>query len=141
MPDGMIAAVAELSTAMPVDEVKALAKEKNPRDAKLRVAHEVVKTYHSAKEADAAQENWIRTFSKKEGPTDAIKLSVGKSISLIDLVVAAGTPSKSEARRLIAGKAVSINDTIHSDPNGIPALKGGEMLKIGKHRFFKIKVK
>ncbi|MEK7512568.1 MAG: tyrosine--tRNA ligase, partial [Patescibacteria group bacterium] len=141
LADSAIFPVAEFSTTMPIDEVRALDKEKNPRDAKLRVAHEVVKTYHSAKEADAAREEWVRVFSKKGAPEEALALAVPRSLSLIELVLASGIKSKSEARRLIAGNAVSINGAAHSDPNEVLPVKGGETLKIGKHRFFTLEVK
>jgi tyrosyl-tRNA synthetase len=141
MPDGMILPVAELSTDMTPDAMKALAKEKNPRDAKLMLAHEVVKTYHDAEAANAEQENWVRTFSKKEEPTDAPALLVKATIPLLDLLVAAGVESKSEARRLILAKSIKLDDMTHTDPTEKLLLKGGEMLKIGKHRFFRIEVK
>lgn len=141
MPDGMLLQVAELSTDMAPDTMKALAKERNPRDAKLALAHEVVKTYHSAEAADTEQENWVRTFSKKEEPTDAPVLSVRAATPLLDLLIAAGVESKSEARRLILAKSIKLDDATHTDPTEKLSLKGGEILKVGKHRFFRIKTK
>jgi tyrosyl-tRNA synthetase len=135
IPDGLIAKYFETLTDSEAPKTQ------NPRDAKLALAYEVVKTYHGAKEADAAQENWVRTFSKKEEPTDAPTLEVGKSMLLLDLVLAAGASSKSEARRLIGSKAVQIDDVTHNDPTETVALRDGETLRVGKHRFFKLKVK
>jgi len=138
IPDEMIPYVAELSTEMPMDEIKQLGKEKNPRDAKLALAYEIVRTYHSEKEAEKARENWIKTFSEKEAPEDAKKLKVKREISVLDLLLAAGVESKSEARRLVNQKAVKIDDAVKDNPDEILKLKGGEILKVGKHRFFKI---
>ncbi|MBT9175694.1 MAG: Tyrosine--tRNA ligase [candidate division WS2 bacterium] len=52
----------------------------------------------------------------------------------------AGMPSKSEARRLILQKAVEIDSEVKNDPNEILSLRGGEILKIGKKKFFRIKI-
>jgi tyrosyl-tRNA synthetase len=139
LPDSAIIPVAEFSTNVPLGDVRMLAKENNPRDAKLRVAFEVVKTYHTEKEAEKAKENWVKTFSKKEFPSSAEELKVKKNISLLDLLIVSGVESKSEARRLIGQKAVRINDAVKSDPDEVLSLNGGEVLKVGKHRFFKIK--
>lgn len=138
MPDEMIPHVAELSTEMPMEEIKKLGKVENPRDAKLKLAFEVVKTYHNAGSAEKTKENWIKTFSEKELPIDAKELKVKKEISVLELLIASGVESKSEARRLLEQKAVKINDLVKNDPDEILGMKGGEILKIGKHRFFKI---
>lgn len=138
LQDSAIIPVAEFSTDMPLGEVQALTKEENPKDAKLRVAYEVVKTYHSAKDADKAKENWIKTFSNREVPEDAKELKVKKEIPIMELLLASGVGSKSEARRLIQQKAVKINDIVKENPDETLKLKGGEILKVGKHRFFKL---
>ncbi|MDO8470317.1 MAG: tyrosine--tRNA ligase [bacterium] len=139
LPDRMIPAVAELSTTMPMDEVKTLSKEQNPRDAKLTLAHEVVSLYHSPAKADAAKEKWIKTFSEKSAPTDAPELQLArKEISALDLVLATGIKSKSEARRLITQSAVELDGKVLTDSAEILQIKSGAMLRIGKHRFWKL---
>jgi tyrosyl-tRNA synthetase len=138
LPDSAIVPIAEFSTRMPLAEARALAEENNPKDAKLRAAFEAVATYHGEKEAMKAKENWIKTFSKKETPEYASELRIKKGISVIELLLASGVESKSEARRLIQQKAVKINDAVKENPDEILKLKGGEVLKVGKHRFFKI---
>lgn len=141
-PDELIVPIAELATLIPqknVEEIKiALKKGVNPRDIKLYVAEELVKLYHSVKEAKEAREEFIRVFSKKERPEDAPKLKISKPLSLIDLLLSAGVESKSEARRLIMQGAVKINDEQKKDEKEIMKLKKGDIIRIGKHRFFEI---
>jgi len=51
-PDEMINNAFELCTKVPAEEIKSfLVETKNPRDAKLRLAYETVKTFLSEKEA------------------------------------------------------------------------------------------
>lgn len=139
LPDTAIVPIAEFSTEMPMDEVHALSLERNPRDAKLKTAFAVVKTYHGETAAEKARATWIRTFSEKERPENAPKLKMkNKTLAGIDLLLAAGIESKSEARRLLEQGAVKINDGTVSDGTAPVTVKSGDMLRIGKHRFFEI---
>ena len=57
--DGLIAPAFELCTNVPTEEVKAIDPGKNPRDAKLRLAHEITKINHGEVKAQAAEKNFI----------------------------------------------------------------------------------
>ncbi len=112
----------------------------NPRDAKLMLAEEIVKIYHGDKKATAAKENFISTFSKKEGPIEAISLKASEKINAVDLIISSGVvKSKSDARRLIIQGAFRVNDKVIQSPTNPLNLKGGELIKIGKKSFFRIK--
>ena len=111
----------------------------NPYRSKMLLAETIVGMYHSPAIAKKAKENWIKTFSKKETPEDAKELKVKKEINLLNLLLASGVESKSEARRLIQQKAIKIDDVTKENTEETLKLKGGEILKVGKHRFFKIK--
>jgi len=122
-----------------------------PRDQKLLLAETIVKMYHGKNAAGKAKENFVKVFSRKELPKNLPQLKLktsakggsasgGKNYKLIELLIRAGVPSKSEARRLILQKAVEINGAVKTDPNEKLNLHGGEVLKIGKKKFFKIKV-
>lgn len=112
----------------------------NPRDAKMILSEEIVKTYHGDKKAKAAKENFISAFSKKDGPIEVASLKASKEINAVDLIILSGVASsKSEARRLVDQGAFRINDKVIEDPTGSLNLKGGELVKIGKKSFFRIK--
>lgn len=47
-----------------VEDFKIFEKQ-NPRDAKMKLAYEIVKTYYGEKEAQKAEENFVNTFQKR----------------------------------------------------------------------------
>lgn len=133
VPDVLITKYYELLTK--VDPPK----DSDPYHTKLLLAETIVAMYHSSLSAKKAKESFIKVFSKKEIPEDIAELKIkNKETGVIELLVAAGISSKSEARRLVLQKAVTINNSLKIDPQEILSLRGGEVLKIGKHRFFRI---
>ncbi|MFH1192701.1 MAG: tyrosine--tRNA ligase [Candidatus Jorgensenbacteria bacterium] len=117
-----------------------------PRNQKLLLAETVVKAYHSAAAAEKARAEWERVFSKKEAPQEMDELLVSKNepFDATILVVRALNTSKSDAWRLIKNPGtVRLNDKNLSDPRAPvgAGLKNGDVLRIGKRHFFKIKIK
>ncbi|MDO8663988.1 MAG: hypothetical protein Q7K44_00330, partial [Candidatus Liptonbacteria bacterium] len=86
----------------------------------------------------------------------ALKVNVYENISVIDiptlnlregsysitnLVIKSGvTESKSEAQRLAKQGAVRIGNDVFTDPRRLIEFRGGEIVKIGKKNFFRIKI-
>lgn len=109
-----------------------------PYEAKLKLAETIVETYHPT-EGSGAHTSFTKVFSKKEMPDDAPTLSLqGKSIHVVDLLLMCEVPSKSEARRLIEEGAIKIDRVTKNNPGEVVLFKGGEEVKIGKRRFFRI---
>ncbi len=138
IPDTVMKEYFELATNLNYEEVE----EKNPRDRKMRLAFEIVKYYHSKEAAKKAQENFVRTFQKKELP-EKIRyiLTRGSKIRLTEFLVKAGiAPSLSDARRKIEQGGVSINNKKIVDYkfelNKKDHNKG--VIKVGKLNFRKI---
>ncbi|MBN1585278.1 tyrosine--tRNA ligase [Candidatus Uhrbacteria bacterium] len=113
-------------TDVPEQEVREIREacdrgEMNPREAKARLAREIVLTYHGEAIAARAEEHFNRTVRNRELPEEIGEFVVpaGKH-GLIDLLFGSGlAPSKTEARRLIQqggiridGKAVGDIDTV-----------------------------
>jgi tyrosyl-tRNA synthetase len=115
-----------------------LASYASPYEAKMALGEIIVKEFYSAKEAKEAREEFVRVFSKKERPEDAPKLKITKSLPLLELLIVSGVESKSEARRLISQGAVKINDEQKKDEREIIKAKKGDILRVGKHKFFEI---
>ena len=114
----------------------------NPRDAKLRLAVEVVAMYHSAAAAELARENFLATFSERGLPAEMPELNLaGRQITVLDALAESGlAASRGEGRRLIEQGAVEIvaenGESIKvSDPRGFA--KPG-VLRVGKHRFLRL---
>ena len=135
-------------TDVPSVEIDAIeeefkAEQVNPRDMKVRLARELVAQFHDAEAAAAAEESFDRVFSRREVPEEAPILTIAASgpIDLPALLVEAGVfSSKGEVRRLIAQGAVDLNDVPVRAPAIIEnQIADGDMLKVGKRRFFRIK--
>lgn len=109
----------------------------NPRDYKLILAGELVKMYHSAKEAEVAHEFFINTFSKKEIPSEEIAEFLPQDYTLgAVLLESALASSKSEIRRLLEQGGIKVDGQTVSDIN--LELKAGSILQRGKIKFVKI---
>jgi len=146
MPDALMKKYFELATDVPLSEVANEIKT-NPMETKKRLAREIVTLYHSAKQAQAAQDNFIKVFSQGEKPEDikVYKVSAkggsasgGKSHKVLEILVEAGLASSNgEARRLIEQKGVKINDVVIEDVNQVLS-KGEHLIQKGKRFFVKV---
>ena len=71
-------------------------------------------------------------------PTTELELPEGK-IGILDLMVSAKlVNSKREARTLIAGKGVAVNDVIVEDPNTEITIDGEVIIRKGKKVYHKV---
>lgn len=146
IPDSLIIKYFRLCTDINSETIdrfeKKLKKRKiNPRDLKLKLSFEIVKTYHGSKKAVEALEYFKTVFQKKELPSKIQEyiLIRKKEILLPQLMVMINmVKSKNEAKRLIEQGGVKINqkkvDNIYEkiDP------KKKIILQIGPRRFTKI---
>ncbi len=140
VPDTLVKKYFMLCTDISEDDVNKLTKELGPKELKERLGYEIVMLYHGEKEAKGAQENFNKLFSKKEIPDDIPELKIKGTMSALDIVIASGTAtSKSEARRLVEQGGLDVDQKVQKDPKTQIVLRGGEIIKIGKRRFFKVK--
>lgn len=113
----------------------------HPKKAKENLAEIIVTQYHGRKAARDARRNFEKIFTKKKTPADLpeIKLNVDK-MDIISLVKKTNLiSSSSEAKRLLAQGAVSIDGKKIKDPaSRITINKKGKIIKIGKRRFAKV---
>ena len=112
LSDGFIDPLFRGCTRVPMDDIRKIDLRGGVavRDAKLWLAHEIVRMFWGDTPADAAQEAYVTQFSKKEVPDTAQSVSVSESTLLLDLVVEQTGVSRSEAKRKFAQGAVSIDD-------------------------------
>jgi len=137
-----------LLTFMELDEIKELTKYNDERmnSAKERLAFEVTKLVHGEEKALEAQKQARAAFGGGSAE-DMITVEITKETQLVcDLLVLVGqAKSKGEAKRLIEGGGVSIDQTKITDAFGkIPedAMNKGEfVLHKGKKVHLKIMVK
>lgn len=146
IPDEIIANWFELCTDVPMDEVAAMLGEgKNPRDAKVRLAKEIVTLYHSSEAADAAERYFIETFSQKKVVTEAEEASIPTEVmidgqvNLPALIVSLGmAASNGDAKKLIGSGAVSTDGQKINELRLPPDALIGRVLKVGKLQYRKL---
>jgi len=114
----------------------------NPKDSKMRLAREIVKLYHSEKDAFSAEKNFIDTFKKGGLPTDAQEVEISKGELLADVLFQEKVvDSKTEFSRLVKDGAISVVETEEKIIDREHKIEQSVNLRIGKRRFLKIKVK
>lgn len=144
VPDELITDYFVHCTRVPMVDIATMAEEMvtggNPRDAKVRLAKEIVKLYHGDAEADKAERYFVETFSKGHVPTDVREVAVTEGAKLIDMMVEAGlAESKADARRKAEQGGVSIGgDKLFADTVFEKNIHDGKIVKVGKKDFVKI---
>lgn len=139
LPDEAIRPLAELSTEMPIEEVQSLGRMR-PKDAKAKVGEAVVEAVWGPRAAREAASKFDKLFSRKETTGKLPFLKIKEKMAVVDLVISAGAAkSRSEARRLIIQGGVRVDGKAKLNPGDILNLKGGEVLKVGKKKFFRIR--
>lgn len=148
--DELILQYARLLTNIPWPELALLEAllPDDPLAVKERVAFELVQTLHGKEHASAAREEFVRVRRAKAVPQEIIEVRIpgsGGEAALLDVLVKA-TPeivkSKSELRRLIRQGSVTLNGERVGDEQmrcDVGALNG-QVLQIGKARFFRLAV-
>jgi tyrosyl-tRNA synthetase len=114
---------------------------KNPKDAKVALAKEIVTRFHSAQDAEKAVEDF--QLRAKGGIPDNIPelqlsgapLGIAQLLKLSQLA-----PSTSEANRNIDQGGVKIDGTVISD-KALQVDEGTFVLQVGKRKFVKITLK
>jgi len=143
--DDLIVKYLELCTDVPTGEIaeitEGLKNGENPRDAKARLAREVVALYHSDKDAHHAEDQFGSVFQDGNMPDDIEEGKVGGgTYRADDLVVDSGLiGSKSEAKRLIEQGAVKINGEAILEWGNEITVSSGDVIQVGKRKFVKIK--
>jgi tyrosyl-tRNA synthetase len=111
----------------------------HPRDAKMRLAREIVSIFHGDEAALRAEEHFKTVFQQHELPPDMPEYPVSGPISLPDLIFAAGAaPSKREARRLIEQGGVKLDGQEIKSIEAIVTPGQAQVLQVGRRRFVKL---
>src|SRR5450830_1496418 len=111
---------------------------RNPRDAKVALAQEIVARFHSQQAAEDALADFVNR-SKGGIPDDIPELSVtGAPLGLAQLLKQTGLcASTSEAMRMIDQGGVRIDGTVISD-KALKAEAGTFVLQVGKRKFARV---
>ncbi|MDD4995857.1 MAG: tyrosine--tRNA ligase [Patescibacteria group bacterium] len=140
LTDDLIITYFEHCTRVDMDKVKKYSEElkagKNPKDVKMDLAYEITKIYWGEKKSEEAKDYFITVFQKKGIPQEISKMKLANKNILEILVLSKLAKSKSDARRLIGQKGVTVDGkTIESTEETV---KKGSIIQKGKRYFVKI---
>ncbi|MGF1872786.1 tyrosine--tRNA ligase [Photobacterium indicum] len=129
----------------PLEEIEQfkqdMANGKNPRDVKILLAKEIIARFHSAADADAAEQEFINRFQKGAMPEEMPELEFEAGIAISNLLKDAGlVNSTSDAMRMIRQGAAKIDGNKIEDTKLIPAA-GTAVYQVGKRKFARITLK
>jgi tyrosyl-tRNA synthetase len=135
-PDSLLPLAFEICTRLSLPEMVKLT-ENDPKEAKMKLAYEIVRFYHSEEAAKEAEEYFVNTFSKKEVPTDLTEIKPS-AYDIVTILIEAGfVKSNSEARREIEKGGVKVDGENISDPKQVVVPEA--VVQKGKRFFVKVK--
>ena len=138
----------ELLSFRPLDEIAKLKREcadgRNPRDAKVMLAQEIVARFHSPRAAGDA----LRTFEARfrdhampENMPEVVLHTNGAGLPIAQLVKQAGlVDSTSEALRLIAQRGLKLDGEIVADKKRVVAAGATVVIQAGKRKFARVTI-
>ncbi|CAN5221686.1 tyrosine--tRNA ligase [soil metagenome] len=131
--------VAEISTL----RTRAASGEANPRDLKVALAKRIITDFHTAADAQAAEDEFTRIFKRKETPDEVEERTLATGMWKLPrlLVEAQLAPSMAEARRLLEQGGVRIDGERHPRTDDEIELKTGQaiLIQVGKRRFLRVR--
>jgi len=144
IPDELICRYFTLVTRVPLAEIEEMDKSMregslNPRDAKMKLAREIIGMYHGEEAANAAEERFRTIFQKNDLPEDVpeYRTDLSADLWLPKLLAEAGlVSSTSEGKRQIKAGAVKVNGQKVGEEN--IRLKSGDVVQVGKRKFVRL---
>jgi len=138
----------ELLSFKPLEEIAKLRKEcaegRNPREAKVMLAKEIVSRFHGRAAADAALsefESRFRDGAMPESMPEVTLHTAGAGLAIPQLCKQAGlTPSTSEAMRLIEQRGLKIDGEVVTDKASVIAAGRTVVVQAGKRKFARVTV-
>lgn len=113
----------------------------HPMELKKQLAFILTAQMHDEESALRAQAVFEQVVQRRELPTEMNELLLAQdSMSALDVVMSTNVvPSRSEARRLIEQGGVELAGQSVRDPWAEVSIVDGDVLRVGKRQFFRIK--
>ena len=139
----------ELLSFRPMGEIATLKREcesgRNPRDAKVSLAQEIVARFHSQADAERALASFEARFREGAMPESMPEVTIetgGAGIAVANLAKQAGVvDSTSEALRLIAGRGLRLDGEVVADKSVTVSAGATVVVQAGKRRFARVTVR
>ncbi len=126
------AQIAEIERALTSGEL-------HPRDAKMKLAWEIVSIFHGDEAATRAEEHFKRVFQRRELPREMPTYKLNAPRNIVELLVETGlAKSKSEGRRLIQQGGVRLDGEPIASIELVIQPKDGLVLQVGRRRFVRL---
>ena len=150
LSDEMMPVYYELCTDVPMDDVAVLTNsaQTHPREAKKRLAREIITLYHSMRtprrRRTTSSSGYIKSIKRR---TTSLSLPFPPRFATPTampachralLVAAKLAPSSGEAKRLILGGGVSIDGEKIMDAAATVRVQTGQVIKVGRNRFVQL---
>ncbi len=124
--------IAEIERALSSGEL-------HPRDAKMKLAWEIVSIFHGDEAATRAEEHFKRVFQRRELPREMPTYRLSAPRNIVELLVETGlAKSKSEGRRLIQQGGVRLDGEPVTGIELVVEPKDGLVLQVGRRRFVRL---
>ncbi len=141
MGDGQIVEYLTLCTRVPMSEVREIEQglvsgSVHPKDAKMRLARELVSMYHSKEEAAAAEQSFTNTFSDKSIPDNIPSVRISEVKTMREFVVKVIGISNTAATRFFEQGAIENEKGEKITDPTAPTVLG--KYRIGKRQFGEI---
>ena len=138
----------ELLSFRPLDEIARLKREcaegRNPRDAKVELAQEIVARFHSRQAAETALAEFESRFRDHAMPDSMPEITLhsgGQGLALPQLCKQAGlTASTSEAMRLIEQRGLKVDGEVVADKTRVVAAGTTAVIQAGKRKFARVTI-
>jgi len=115
----------------------------HPKDLKKALAYKIIEKIWNKDDAEKGAKIFHDLFERKDhssGKIVKLPTNIDDNLWIVDLLKLLGAvKSSSEARRLIEANAVTIDEKKISDFKAQIKTKSGLTIKVGKHRFYKLK--
>jgi tyrosyl-tRNA synthetase len=142
VPDISMGQFYRLVTRWTTEEINRLeqgvaAGEVHPRDAKMKLAREIVSIFYDDQAAAQAEQAFVRVFQKGDLPESMPEYTLQPGQTVLDVLLAGSlVSSKSEGRRMLDQGGVRLDGETLSDPN--QAFPHPGVLQVGKRRYLRI---
>ena len=150
IPDDLMIKYYELLTDLTDEQIAGLKKDiktgsVHPKKAKSRLAKIFVEQFYGQADAQKAEEEFEAVFKDNKLPEDIPLVKIPKSqltggkISLSKLIAAAGLlGSVGEAKRMIKGGGVKLDEEKVTDENRLVELTSEKLLSVGKRKYARV---
>jgi tyrosyl-tRNA synthetase len=142
IPDSAMSSFSRLVTRWTPEIIEQMEKDVaeerlHPRDAKMRLAHEVVSAFYGDDDADKAQEAFVQLFQKHQIPDDMPEYALSAGETLLDVLINSKLcDTKSQARRMLDQNAVKLDGEVLGD--GRMVFPHAGVLQVGKRNFIRV---